>query len=231
MALPLFEVPKYKLELPSNGKTVEYRPFLVKEQKILLMAAGAGIEEQAEAMLNVIDACTFGKLDVKRLASFDAEYIFLQLRSRSVGEKVDLNVTCGHCSKSQPDVMDLDKVEVVKTQGHTNIIDISAELTIEMGYPNLLTMETHDDKNVDETIALIATNIRGIYRGDEKYDSADYTLAEMIEFVESLSPQGLDKLEQFFATIPVLTQKITWRCMHCEKDNDITMTGLKSFFV
>lgn len=231
MALPLFDVPKYKLELPSSGKTVEYRPFLVKEQKVLLMAAGAGVDEQSEAVLNVIDACTFGKVDVKKLANFDAEYIFLQIRARSVGENVDLIVTCGGCQATQNDVLDLTNVQVLKDPEHKNIIDVNESLTIEMGYPSLNTMETYNNLNVEETIALIANNIRGIYQGDEKYDAADYSMGELIAFVENLSPAGLEKLEHFFATMPKLQHRMSWKCQACEQENTITMSGLKSFFV
>ena len=231
MALPLFEVPKYKLELPSSGKTVEYRPFLVKEQKVLLMAAGAGVEEQSDAVMDVVDACTFNKLDVKKLANFDVEYIFLQIRARSVGEKVDLVVTCGTCQAVQNDQLDLTDVAVLKDPAHKNMIDVSESLTIEMGYPSLNTIENYNNLNVEETIALIAANIRGIYQGDEKYDAADYSMGELIAFVENLSPSGLEKLEQFFATMPKLQHSLSWTCAACQADNQITMSGLKSFFV
>lgn len=230
MALPLIEVPKYKLELPSNGQVVEYRPFLVKEQKILLMAAGSGIEEQAAAVLNVIDACTFNQLNVKKLANFDAEYIFLQIRSRSVGERVDLILTCGSCESKQNGSLDLTAAKVERVEGHTNMIELNGRFTIEMAWPTLETSMS-EERDAEETFDLVVRSIRSIWDNDEKYDASDYSAAEMAEFVDRLDPQSMDKLEQFFNTLPALRHQVDWKCAACGQDNTITLSGLKSFFI
>ena len=230
MSLPVFDTPTYTCKLPSSGETVKYRPFLVKEQKQLLMAASGSAEQQIDAVENIIASCSFGKLDPKKMPNFDIEYLFMQIRAHSVGENIELNLTCG-CGEKTTGVLDITTVEVKKDVGHTNTIELDQNLTLVMRYPRMREVEEMlQAGNVDGIIKLIAKNIDSIWQNDEKYSAMDYSVAELIEFVEGLSPASLDKIESFFSTMPVLSHEIEWDCSACGEHNKVTLEGMQSFF-
>ncbi len=230
MSLPVFDTPVSTVALPSNGEVVKFRPFLVKEQKQLLMAAQEGVEQQNAAIEGVIHACTFGKVDASKLPSFDVEYLFLNIRAASVGENVELVLTCS-CGAKQDATLDVTKVNVEKNPDHRNSIDLDNNITLQMRYPHLREVDDLlEAKDVDGIIKLIARSIDSISQGDEKFSAADHSVAEMIEFVESMNPQSLDKIEKFFATMPVVRHKIDWDCKECSKHNEVTLEGIQSFF-
>jgi len=230
MSLPVFDTPVSSIALPSNGEKVKFRPFLVKEQKQLLMAAQEGVDQQNDAIEGIINACTFGKVDARKLASFDVEYLFMNIRAASVGEKVELVLTCS-CGAKQDTTLDVTKVGVEKNPDHKDTIDLDNNITLKMRYPHLREIdELLTAKDVDGIIKLIARSIETIWQGDEMFAAADHSVAEMIEFVESMSPQSLDKIEKFFATMPAIRHKIDWECKECSKHNEVTLEGIQSFF-
>ena len=230
MALPTFNVPKYSAVLPSTGKTVTFRPFLVREQKQLLMAVNGTVSEQAAAVTEIIRACTAGAVDADRLPAFDVEYLFLQIRARSVGESVDLVLTCG-CGEQTNQSLDITTVGITKNPNHSNKIDLDGNIMLVMRYPRLSEVDAYAQRiTADSTIELIAGSIESIWEGDNMYAAADYSRAELIEFVENLSPAAFEKIETFFATMPVLNHEVSWTCKKCGADNAVTMQGIESFF-
>ena len=230
MALPVFDIAKYKTKLPSNGEVVEFRPFVVKEQKILLMATQASIEEQVDAVYAAVDACTFGVLKVGDLPSFDVEYLFLQIRARSVGEKIDMVLTCS-CEAKQNSTLDITTVGVQHEEGHSNVIELGNGVMVKLRYPTMKEVDSlAQNRTVDGVIGLVAKSIDSIWQGDEMYAALDYSLAELIEFVENLSPASLEKIEHFFVTAPVLRHDLSWACKECSKINKVTLEGIQSFF-
>jgi hypothetical protein len=230
MALPIFDAPHYTLILPSSGEKIEYRPFVVKEQKQLLMATQASLEEQIMAINKVVEACTFGKIRPNKLPSFDVEYMFLQIRARSVGEIVDMVLTC-ECEAKQDTKLDISQVAVNKPDGHVTEIEVGGDVIVVMRYPTLEELELlGTDQSVDSIIRVIARSIESIWQGEEMFAATDYSEAELIEFVENLSPTGLEKMENFFATMPVLQHIIEWDCDACNKHNAVRLEGVQSFF-
>jgi hypothetical protein len=226
----MFTTPKHRVELPSTGEKVEFRPFLVKEQKLLLMATNGDAEQQITAMNEVIRACTFNKVDAEHLPAFDAEFLFLNIRAHSVGENVNIVMTCS-CEAKQDAKLDVTAIRVDRSKDHNKTIDVDNNVSIEMRYPTLTDLSTMQaESNIDSIINLIAGSIDSIWEGEERYDAADYTAAELVEFVENLNPATLDRLENFFATMPVLRHKMEWDCKECGKHNEVVMEGMNSFF-
>ena len=230
MSLPLLTTPKHRIELPSTGEKVEFRPFLVKEQKLLLMATNGSAEQQISAMNEVIRACTFDKVNAQQLPAFDAEYLFLNIRAHSVGENVNIVMTCS-CEAKQDAKLDVTSIKVNRSENHNKLIEVDDQVSIEMRYPTLVELSTmQEETNIDSVINLIAGSIDSIWQGEERFAADDYSVAELIEFVESLSPAVLDKLENFFVTMPVLRHNMEWDCKECGKHNTVTMEGMNSFF-
>lgn len=231
MALPVIDAPKYHVDIPGIG-SVMYRPFIVREQKQLLMAVDGDAAQQNQAMADIIKACTFGKIDVDNIPAYDAEYLFLQIRSRSIGENVALTLTCSSCEKTQEGNLDLTQVGVTRPEGHDYNIELGNKVLLKMVDPNMGTMDNlRRDNTPDAVIELIARSIQSIWEGDTMYAAKDYTLAELIEFVENLNPQDFDRLQAFFETLPVLHHDIEFDCKHCGAHNIATLEGLASFFV
>ena len=236
MALPKISVLKYKLKLPSDGRTVNFRPFLVKEEKILLLATESG--EQAtivEAIKDIIKDCT-DITDVDKLATFDIEFVFLQIRTKSVGESVDVTVTCPDDEETQVPVMiDLDDIQVEKSEEHSNKIKLDTNLMMEMRYPSLeqfiKSNFDFDDKNqMDQSFALIASCIDKIYSEDEVWATADCTKKEMNDFLESMNSSQFKEIEKFFETMPKLKHEIKITNPKTGVESDVVLEGLASFF-
>jgi hypothetical protein len=231
MSLPVFDAPIHSVVLPGSGETVKFRPFLVKEQKQLLMAAQAESREQNQVIAAVIHACTWGKVDASTLASFDVEYLFLQLRARSVGEFVDMVLTCT-CGTKTDARLDLTACKVEKAENHSKHMDLGNDCSIDLRYPGLDEVDALvEDRSVDGVIKMIASSIDTIWQQDNMYKASDYSLQELIDFVENLSPGNLANIENFFETMPVLRHTMSWKCRECEKDNNVVLEGIQSFFV
>lgn len=194
------------------------------------MATNGSAEQQISAMNEVIRACTFDKVNAQQLPAFDAEYLFLNIRAHSVGENVNIVMTCS-CEAKQDAKLDVTSIKVNRSENHNKLIEVDDQVSIEMRYPTLVELSTmQEETNIDSVINLIAGSIDSIWQGEERFAADDYSVAELIEFVESLSPAVLDKLENFFVTMPVLRHNMEWDCKECGKHNTVTMEGMNSFF-
>ncbi len=235
MALPVLNTPKFKLKLPSDGRTVNYRPFLVKEEKILLIATETG--EQAElitAIKNIIKACTDIK-DVENLTTFDIEYVFLQIRTKSVGESVDVAVTCPDDGETQVNVsIPLDQIKVIKTKGHKREIKLSDTVVMTMKYPSLdifVEMNFQDgDQGVDQIFKMAANCIESIADTEQVYDCKDLPKEEITSFLDQMTSEQFKKVQNFFETMPKLSHTVKVKNPNTDVDSDVVLEGLASFF-
>jgi hypothetical protein len=231
MALPKLNTPTYELILPSNGKKVKFRPFLVKEHKVLLTMSEAENSEVSRIIRELVEVCTFKTINVNTLPHFDIEYIFMHLRAKSIGESVDVIVNC-ECGEKIDTSFNIDDLKVVTKEGHTNKIFVSEEIGIEMNYPSIddivSVFASNDNQKV---IDLIINSIGGVFDKSDYYDARDQTREELEEFVYSLTKEQFDKLEQFFVTAPKIVQVIECECPKCRKHNVSRLEGLQNFFV
>ena len=235
MALPKLNTPQYELELPSTGGKIKFRPFLVKEQKLLMMAQESKNEtEITDAISNIINSCTNGKVNAKTSPLFDVEYVFLQLRAKSVGETADLKVKCPDDNETYVDVkINLMDVSVQMTENHKNVVEITDSIKIVMKYPVLNDMKNVDNKSkeVDNVFHLLKTCINEIHDGDVIYSKIDMTEKEIDEFVDSLNTSQFESLMDFFKTMPKLRHPISVTNPKTNKKGEIIMEGLDSFLV
>ena len=244
MGLPVITVPKYKLTIPSTNKEVSFRPFLVKEEKILLIAMESDNEEQmTTAIKNIIGNCVDNTLDIESMPMFDIEYIFLQLRSKSKGEVVDLSFECDRCKKQIPVQVDLSAVKIQRTEGHTNKIPLSEDVGVMMSYPSMQIQKTikQDQTDVENIFNTISSCIESIWDKETVYSTKDHTREELDKFLESLPDNSFTKIQKFFDTIPVLKHTFELKCTNkngkskkasmCGWKSEKTLEGLGSFFV
>ena len=236
MALPKVNTPTYELAVPSTDDKIKFRPFLVKEEKILLIAMEA--QEQSgilNAVKDIVKSCTFDKFDVNRAPIFDIEYIFLNIRAKSVGEVSTVNLRCPDDNETfvQTDI-DLTKVDVQLTKGHTNKIELTDEMGMIMTYP---TLDSFTDSttviNASNMLDVIASCVAQIYdkKGEDVYDAKDSTKQEIVDFIESLNSKQFKEIQNFFDTSPKLTHTVTIENPKTKVKSDITLTGLNDFFV
>ena len=231
MALPKLETPTYELILPSTGDKLKFRPFLVKEHKILLTMSEADDNEVARIIRELVDVCTFKTLKIKDLPHFDIEYIFMHLRAKSISETVEVVVNC-ECGEKIDTSFNIDELKVVKPEGHSNKIMINNEIGIELKYPNIDdVVNIFVTKDNQKVIDLIIRSIKAIYNQEEYWEASDQSKEELDEFVYSLTKEQFDKLEQFFVTSPKIVQTIECDCPKCGKHNISKLEGLQNFFV
>ena len=232
MALPEIATPIYTLTIPSTKKKVKYRPFLVKEQKILILAMENEDQEQIlDAITNTIKACLITKIDMTTLALFDIEYLFLQIRARSISEEIEMRVTCADDGETTVDVKFMvDDVKVNFPKGHTNIIELSDNLTIEMQYPDLdyFAKINFMDEKVDE-YELVAKCIKRVYVGEDDFTSD--SLDESKAWVEGLTNNQFEKIQSFFETMPSLRHVLKVKNPKTKVVNEVVLEGLSDFFV
>lgn len=232
MALPTLEVPTYELTLPSTGEKITYRPFLVKEHKILLTLAEASDDETARIVSDLIDVCTFKKLNTKELPHFDIEYIFMFLRARSISEVVDILVTCVNCDQKYDSSFSIENISVEKADNHSNKIMLTESVGIELKYPKFdQVVKIYDSENTNDVFDLVKKSIVGIFDGDNYWDAKDQTEEELETFLETLTKEQFEKLETFFTTSPKIVQVIESDCPHCQQHNTSRIQGLQNFFV
>mgnify|MGYP000459223595 FL=1 len=236
MALPKVNTPTYELVVPSTDEKVKFRPFLVKEEKILLIAMEA--QEQSgilNAVKDIVKSCTFDKFDVNRAPIFDIEYIFLNIRAKSVGEVSTVNLRCPDDNETfvQTEI-DLTTVDVQITEGHTNKIELTDEMGMIMQYP---TLDSFTDSttviNASNMLDVIASCVSQIYdkKGEDVYDAKDSTKQEIVDFLESLNSKQFLEIQKFFDTMPKLTHTVNIENPETKVKSDITLTGLNDFFV
>ena len=235
MALPTLVTPKFKMKLPSDGRVVNYRPFLVKEEKVLLIATETGNQDSiVNAIKDIIAACTDIK-DVEALPTFDIEFVFLQIRTKSVGESVDVGVTCPDDNETQVEVkIPLDSIKVKKTKGHSREIKISDEILITMDYPSLDTFVkanfVNDGQDVDQIFEMAASCVKSVTTPEEVHDCKNMPHKEVLEFLDSMSSAQFKDVQQFFETMPKLTQTLKVTNPNTKVVSDVTLEGLASFF-
>ena len=237
MALPTINTPTYELEVPSTGETIKYRPFLVKEEKILLIASESGKQTDIiNAIKEIATACTFGKLKIGRMPMFDVEYIFLNIRAKSVGEVSELALIAPDDKETRVVVeVDLSEVKVQETEGHTNKIELTDEMGIYMQYP---TVDTFGKSGMTEITAsnmleVISACIGQIYdkKGEEVWEAQDSTKKELVEFIEQLSSKQFGNIQDFFDTMPKLKHTLTVKNPKTKVERDVVLSGLSDFFV
>ena len=238
MPLPKIATPTYELELPSTGKTVQYRPFLVKEEKLLVIALESEDTKQiTTAIKAVIKACIKTRgVKVEALPTFDIEYLFLNIRGKSVGEDLDVNIVCPDDKETEVKVnINLDDIQCKKNPDHTNKIKLDDNLMMEMKYPSLdefikSNFDLEEKNQMEQSFDLIASCIDKIYNAEEVWASEDCTKKEMSEFLESMNSSQFKEIEKFFETMPKLSHTIEVTNPNTKKKSDVVLEGLASFF-
>ena len=232
MPLPEIATPIYTLTLPSTKKKIKYRPFLVKEQKLLILAMENEDQEQIlDAITNTIQTCLLTKMDVKDMALFDIEYLFMQIRARSISEEVEMKVTCQDDGETTVDIKFMvDDIKVNFPKGHTNVIKLTDDLTVEMKYPDIdyFTKVNFMEQTPDE-YELVAKCIKRVYVGEDDYTSD--SLEESKAWVEGLTNQQFEKIQQFFETMPTLRHVLKVKNPKTKVVNEVVLEGLSDFFV
>ena len=238
MPLPKIATPTYELELPSTQKKIRYRPFLVKEEKILIIAMESEDQKQiTNAIKTVIGNCILSRgVKVEDLSTFDIEYLFLNIRGKSVGENVEVLITCPDDGETKvPVIIELDEIKVQTNPNHTRDIVLDDNLTMRMKYPSLnefikSNFNMEEGIGVNESFELIASCIEQIYNEEESWSASDCTKKEMAEFIEELSSKQFKEIESFFETMPKLSHTIKVKNPNTEVESEVVLEGLSSFF-
>ena len=238
MPLPKIATPTYSLVLPSTEKEISFRPFLVKEEKLLVLALETEDTKQiTTAIKAVLKNCIQTKgVKVESLPTFDIEYLFLNIRGKSVGESIDVNIVCPDDEKTNVKVViDLDDIKVKKTEGHSNQIKLDNTLMMELKYPSLEefiknNFDFKDENAMEQSFKLIAASIDKIYNEEEVWVAADCTKKEITEFLESMNSSQFKKIEEFFTTMPKLSHTIKVTNPNTKVESEVVLEGLASFF-
>lgn len=236
MALPKLVTPEYSMVVPSTGEEIKYRPFLVKEEKILLMALETEDQNQInDAVLNIVSECTFGKISGADTPVFDMELAFVRIRGKSVGEKVTLNLLCPDDEKTRvPYELDLNDVDVHMTEDHTNIVELNDDISLVMNYPTV--KDSYDTGSDDESqtvkiFDMLKRCIVEIHDGEEVHNVIDVSKKELTVFFESMTQPMFEKLQKFFESMPKLRHVVEVKNPKTKKKNEIMLEGLGDFFV
>ena len=234
MALPVLNNPNYEMELPSTGEKIEYRPFLVKEQKILMMAMETeDAKMQTKSIIDIIKNCTFGKINdvIEDLPTFDIEYMFLQLRQKSVGETVDITVTCPDDGQTKvPVTVNLEDINVVRTEGHNKVVMITDKIGMTMKYPTMKKLLGYNLQNLnsmESTFDIIVDCLENVFDENEVYD--EMSKKELTEFIEQMTTDQFEKVSGFFSTMPKLKHTLKVTNPNTGKENEIVLEGMQSF--
>ena len=239
MPLPKITTAEYELKLPSSGKTIKYRPFLVREEKILILSLESEDRKQiTSAVKQVLKECVLTKgIKVDQLPSFDIEYLFLNVRSKSVGETIDLVVTCGDDGTTEvPVTVPIDEIKVIKSDDHSQDIELSDGYTVRMKYPSLSQFiennfsEVDSDDLVEKSFDMVASTIDMVYNDEEMFSAAECTKKELKDWVETLTSAQFQKIEKFFETMPKLTHTLKVVNPNTKKENTVVLEGLSDFF-
>ena len=243
MALPKVSTPTYELTVPSTGEKVSYRPFLVKEEKTLLMAAeDQNISTITKAMRDIISTCTEGEVDLKTLAPYDIEYIFLQLRGKSIGDVINLNlkkpdsIKCeeSECPGSTEIEVNIDDIKIDTSSIVDSKIELTEDIGIKLGFPQLDSIQKYTTKgkamDAGGVFKMINDCIEYIWEGKEIYNAKDSTQKELNDFIESLNTEQFNKIRNFFESMPRLRHEVAWTCSKCNKSAPLLLEGIDSFF-
>jgi hypothetical protein len=236
MALPkLNDVPKFNITIPSTGKKVRFRPYLVKEEKVLLMAVESGDTGAAiDAMVDTIESCITEKINVSELTTFDVEYLFTQIRSKSSGESVKLGLKCKGCEVPNETEVKLDDLKI-KMPKIKKTVELNEDVSIELRYPPFSVLTKYDfaDDTISDAVRsfqLAGECIQAVLFDDERTDNEDITNEEMQEFLESMTTEQFKVVSSFVESMPKLSHTIKFKCVSCDHDNSIVLEGMQSFF-
>ena len=238
MALPKLNVPVYEAVLPSTEKVIKYRPFLVKEEKLLFTAQESGEEAVLPAVKQIIKNCVQGELDIDNMPLFDIEYLFLRLRAKSVGEEVTLGLKPWGCPKNNGELcefttevsVNLEEIKCVKDKKHTSKIMLDDKIGIMMKYPDISQMNMGESENDIMGMKIIKNSINMIFTEEDTHERDSFTDKELDEFVDSLNTKQMDKIRNFFETMPTLKHTVKYNCKTCGEEKETTVQGLNSFF-
>ena len=234
MALPKLTTPEYELDVPSTGEKIKFRPFLVKEQKVLMMAQESEDDKQIEqAFASIISECTFQKLEPYKLPLFDIEYLFLRIRGKSVGEVISVSVLCPDDEKTRTDVkINLQDVSVLMSNDHTNEIELTKDIKMIMKYPTLSDMSSFSNEGeVADVFAMIKNCVLEIHHGEEIYNAIDITSKELDDFIDQMSTENFEQVNAFFTTMPKLQHIVEVKNPKTKKTGEVTIEGMQAFFV
>ena len=240
MPLPKINTPTYELVLPSSGKKIKYRPFLVREEKILIMALETEDQKQiTRAVIDILSSCIITKgIKLDKLATFDIEYLFLNVRSKSVGEQIEVNVTCPDDEKtSVPITIDIDSIKIEKNKKHTNIVKLDDSLSLKLRYPSMEQFISTNFESAEEsgneiktTLDMIISCIDNIFNDEESWPASESTKKELGEFLDQLNTKQFKLIEYFFATMPKLTHTLKVKNPKTNVESTVKLEGLASFF-
>ena len=237
MALPKLNVPVYEAILPSTEKVIKYRPFLVKEEKLLLTAQESGEEALLPAVKQIIKNCVQGEIDVDNMPIFDIEYVFLRLRAKSVGEEITLGLKPWGCPQNDGELckfttevaINLEEIKCVKDKKHTSKIMLDDKIGIMMKYPDISQLNTKGSEN-EMGFEVIKKCINMIFTEEETHERDSFSDKELDEFVDSLNTKQMEQIKNFFDTMPVLKHTVKYTCKTCDEEKETTIQGLQSFF-
>ena len=238
MALPQLNLIKYDMTIPSTGQEIKYRPFVVREEKVLLTAIESDDAQQiSNAMRDIVEVCTFKEVDVKALAMFDLELIFLKLRAASVGENAEIALTCSNeeCKHQNAVKINLAEVELKGDPKASAVVQITDTVGVSLKYPTVLKVEdtlkaSKPEAGIDIAIAMIAASIESIHDADSVYPASESTAQELVDFIESLNKEQFTKVQEFFDNFPKLKEDVEFTCEKCKTVNNVTLEGLNDFF-
>ena len=239
MPLPKINTPTYELTLPSNGKKIKYRPFLVREEKILIIALETeDLKQITKAVLDILDSCILTKgVTIQSLPSFDIEYLFLNIRAKSVGETIEITITCPDDNETTVNVnVDLDTIKVKKDRKHKNTIKLDDSLSLKLRYPSMDSFiennfeSTEESNDVKNTLKMITSCIESIYNEEESWSGSDSTQKELEEFIKQLNTKQFQMIENFFSTMPKLSHTIKVKNPNTNVESTVILEGLAAFF-
>ena len=239
MPLPTISTPTYELTLPSSGKKIKYRPFLVREEKVLIMALESEDTKQiTNSVIDILNSCILSKgIKLETLATFDIEYLFLNIRSKSVGETIDVNIVCPDDNKTQVAVtVDVDSIKIKKDRKHKNVIKLDDNLSLKLKYPSMTQfIDSNFESKIDEsevksTLDMIISCIDVIFNEEESWPASESTPKELEDFIDQLNTKQFKLIEDFFATMPKLTHTIRVKNPNTGVESDVKLEGLAAFF-
>ena len=240
MPLPKINTPTYELVLPSTGKKIKYRPFLVREEKILIMAMESeDMNQITSAIIQIITDCILAKdIKVESLATFDIEYLFLNIRAKSVGETIEVNITCPDDGETQVEMsINIDDIKVKKTRGHKNIVKLDDDISMKLKYPSLnqfiennFEVSQTNTGDIGQSLSMISSCIEMVYNQEESWEASDCTQKELSEFIEQMNTKQFKQIEKFFTTMPKLSHEIAVKNPNTGVESEVVLEGLASFF-
>lgn len=231
MTLPIHSSPTHTLTIPSTGKKLKYRPFLVKEEKALMLAEQSeDINQMVETLKSIVESCTFGKAKTDSLAIFDLEYILLKLRSKSVGETTELRVHCQSCKKPTDVTCDISKLEVKHFDGHSTKIPLFDDVGVVLKYPTIDILSNLKDEYDELELDAVIECVDFVYDADTIYHKADQSKEELENFLVNLSREQFRRIEKFFDTMPVLELELKFTCPFCQHENEMVIREIQNFF-